>query len=310
MSQSEYNPPMFGIGLMPSAEGWEQALAHARYADDTGLDFIAVQDHPYNGGLLDTWTLLAYLAAETANVRLLPDVLNLPLRPPVMLAKAAASLDLLTGGRVEMGLGAGGFWDGVSAFGGPRREPGEAVDATEEAIKIMRLFWSATPGQTVSFTGKYYTLSDADPGPEPAHPIGIWVGAVKPRLLRLTGQLADGVIISTPYIPPEQVGEVHASIDEGARKAGRSPLDIRRAYNVIGRILPTGAPGGSSFRPGVIRGDTSYWIGELTRYYLELRMDTFSLGFGSTGSEGDVQVRRFAEEVVPAVREALAANQG
>ena len=199
--QYEYNPPMFGIGLFPAAAGWEQALSYARYADDSGLDFIAVQDHPYNGGFLDTWTLLTYLAATTSQVRLLPDVLNLPLRPPAMLAKAAASLDILTEGRVELGLGAGSYWEGVTSYGGPHRQPAEAVEATEEAIKIMRLLWNGTAGEKVSFPGKYYTLAEADPGPEPAHPIGIWLGAVKPRLLRLTGRLADGVIVSSPYIP-------------------------------------------------------------------------------------------------------------
>jgi alkanesulfonate monooxygenase SsuD/methylene tetrahydromethanopterin reductase-like flavin-dependent oxidoreductase (luciferase family) len=301
---------MFGLGIFPSAAGRETALDHARYADGAGLDFIAVQDHPYNPDFLDTWTLLTYLAASTSHVRLLPDVLNLPLRPPAMLAKAAASLDILSGGRVELGLGAVGFSDGVAAYGGPRRQPGESVEAMEEAIKIMRLLWTDTQGERVSFPGKYYTLNDADPGPEPAHPIGIWLGAVKPRLLRLTGSLADGVIISSPYIPPEQLGEVHAHIDEGATRAARSPLDIRRAYNVIGKVLPAGATRSTSGRPGVIVGDAAHWVSELSRYYLDLRMDTFSFGFGAGGSEGEAQVRRFAEEVAPAVRESLGASLG
>jgi len=70
-----------------------------------------------------TWTLLSMVAATTSRVGLFPDVANLPLRPPAVLAKAAASLDVLSGGRFELGLGAGGFWDAIEAFGGPRRSP-------------------------------------------------------------------------------------------------------------------------------------------------------------------------------------------
>src|SRR5919112_1957380 len=72
-------------------------------ADQAGLDYVAVQDHPYQRRFLDTWTLLSYVAARTERVRLVPDVLNLPLRLPSVIAKSAASLDLLTRGRVELG---------------------------------------------------------------------------------------------------------------------------------------------------------------------------------------------------------------
>src|SRR5688500_5234024 len=94
-----------------------------------GFDYVSVQDHPYNPGFYETWTLLTWIAATTERVKLYPNVANLPLRPPAMLAKAAASLDLLSGGRVELGLGAGAFWDPIAAMGGPRRAPGEALAA-------------------------------------------------------------------------------------------------------------------------------------------------------------------------------------
>ena len=98
-------------------------VATARRADELGLDLVGVQDHPYQPRFLDTWTLLSTIAAETERIRLFPDVANLPLRPPAVLARAAASLDLLSGGRVELGLGAGAFWDAIEANGGPRRTP-------------------------------------------------------------------------------------------------------------------------------------------------------------------------------------------
>src|SRR3954451_18412637 len=100
-------PLMFGIFLPPDARDAEAVLELGVLADRSGLDLIGVQDHPYNPRFLDTWTLLAVLAARTQRIRLFPDVANLPLRPPAMLAKAAASLDILSGGRVELGLGAG-----------------------------------------------------------------------------------------------------------------------------------------------------------------------------------------------------------
>src|SRR2546429_1738425 len=110
--------PLFGININPNAGGARLAFDMARFADQSGINLIGIQDHPYNGGFLDTWTLLSALGAVTSNVRLFPNVANLPLRPPAMLAKAAASLDIITGGRVELGLGAGAFWEGVVAYGG------------------------------------------------------------------------------------------------------------------------------------------------------------------------------------------------
>ena len=127
----QYNPPLFGLNIDPSAKNLELAYSLAQLADSTKLDFISIQDHPYNANFFDTWTLLTFLGARTQNVRLLTNVVNLPLRPPAVLAKAAATLDVLTNGRVELGLGAGGFWNGIVGYGGPQRTPGEAVGAVE-----------------------------------------------------------------------------------------------------------------------------------------------------------------------------------
>src|SRR5947208_8639450 len=151
--------PLFGVSLTPSARNSEQLLHLARVADASGLDLLAVQDHPYNPEFLDTWTLLSVLGGQTEHIRLVSDVSPLPLRPPAMLAKAAASLDLLTGGRVELGIGAGALWDGIAAYGGPRRTPGEAVEALAEALEVMRRLWQARPDrQPVGFAGRHYPL--------------------------------------------------------------------------------------------------------------------------------------------------------
>src|SRR5919106_5155007 len=116
----------FGYFLIPNADA--PLLSIAQEAERLGLDYIAVQDHPYQRRFVDSWTLLSMIAAATSRIGLFPDVANLPLRPPAVMAKAAASIDLLSGGRFELGLGAGAFWEAIAAMGGPARSGPESVD--------------------------------------------------------------------------------------------------------------------------------------------------------------------------------------
>ena len=282
----------FGSSVEPLAEPPNWATRIAKAADRAGLDLVGIQDHPYQRRFFDTWTLISTLVPVTERVRFFPDVANLPLRPPAMLAKAAASLDVLSGGRMEMGLGAGAFWDAVATMGGPRRSPSEAVRSIEEAIKVMRLVWSDE--RSLRFDGEFYSLDGMRPGPRPVHPIGMWVGAYGPRMLGLIGRLADGWVPSLGYSPPEKLPEMHERIDDAAEGAGRAPGEIRRAYNVNGRIGPEG--------DGLLEGPVSKWVEGLTRLTLELGMDTYIYW----PSEDHVrQIEVFASEVVPAVREAV-----
>ena len=282
----------FGASVEPLADPPDWTARIAKTADTAGLDLVGIQDHPYQRRLLDTWTLISTLVPVTDRVRFFPDVANLPLRPPAMLAKAAASLDVLSGGRVEMGLGAGAFWDAVEAMDGPRRSPGEAVRSVEEAIKVMRLVWSKE--RSVRFNGEFYSVRGMRTGPHPVHPIGIWVGAYGPRMLDLIGRLADGWVPSLGYSPPEKLPELQQRIDAGAAEAGREPGEIRRAYNVSGMIGPEG--------DGLLEGSASKWVEELARFALKLGMDTFIYW----PSEDHVrQIELFANEVAPAVREAV-----
>ena len=223
-----------GVFVVPDAGAPELTVAQIVAADRAGLDLVGVQDHPYQRRFFDTWTLLAYVAARTERITLLPDVINLPLRQPAVLAKAAASLDVLSGGRVELGLGAGAFWEGVEAMGGPRRTPGESVEALEEAMHIMRSFLDLD--QSVRFDGRHYRAAGAKPGPPPLHRIGLWVGAYGPRMLRLTGRMGDGWLpsIGGGYLPEDEVPARQRIIDEAARRAGRDPSAIVRAANLGG----------------------------------------------------------------------------
>lgn len=280
----------FGVFVEPLADPPDHAAKLARLADREGLDLIGIQDHPYQRRFLDTWTLISTLVPRTENVRFFPDVANLPLRPPAVFAKSAASLDLISGGRIEVGLGAGAFWEAIEAMGGERRSPAAAVQSLEEAIQIMKLVWSDE--RSLRFEGEFYSLRGMRPGPKPAHDIGIWVGAAGPKMLDLTGRLADGWVPSSGWAGPERLPELHERIDEGAGKAGRWPEDIRRVYNVSGVI---GAEG-----DGPLDGPVSKWVEQLTRFVLEYGMDTFVFWpFG----EQERRVHTFAAEIVPAVKE-------
>jgi alkanesulfonate monooxygenase SsuD/methylene tetrahydromethanopterin reductase-like flavin-dependent oxidoreductase (luciferase family) len=201
----DYGHPLeFGYFLVPDAGDPQAVLRTARLADDLGYDLLAVQDHPYQPRHLDTMSLLASILAQTESVRVFADVGNLPLRPPAVLAKAAATLDLLSGGRFEMGIGAGGFLDAAHAMGAPALTPGESLAALEEAVVVMRAMWSGER-RGIRFEGGYYELAGVHPGPAPAHPVQIWIGANRPRALALTGRVADGWV--SPMInnkPPRE----------------------------------------------------------------------------------------------------------
>ena len=245
-----------GIFVVPDATDPHATLREVEAAERSGLDLVGIQDHPYQRRFFDTWTLLAYLAGRTSRIGLLPDVINLPLRLPSVLAKSAASLDVLSGGRVELGIGAGAFWDAVEAMGGPRRSPGESVDALEEAIAIIRGFWSGERSVTVD--GRHYRVKGAKPGPPPAHPIPLLIGAYGPRMLRLTGRLGDGWLpsLGDHYLPADRALAAHAAIDEAATRAGRDPAEIERAVNVMEV------------------GDAGAIADELARIATELRFET------------------------------------
>jgi alkanesulfonate monooxygenase SsuD/methylene tetrahydromethanopterin reductase-like flavin-dependent oxidoreductase (luciferase family) len=286
---------LFGVFPVPAADDQEKVVEQVLLADRLGLDLVGIQDHPYQRRHLDTWTLLAYLAGRTRSVRLFPDVANLPLRSPAMLAKAAATLDRLSGGRVELGLGAGAFWEGIAAWGGPVRSGPESVDALVEAIAIIRRVWAGERG--IRHDGAHYRLRGAHGGPAPAHDIGIWLGAYGPRMMRVVGTLADGWVPSLPRLPLEEVPGRRRLIDEAARAAGRDPAAITRIANISGVVTDEAAS-------GWLHGPVDHWVTEVVPLVRDLGFDGFVLWPDAEDVLG--QTARFANEVVPAVREALA----
>ncbi|MDQ3973650.1 MAG: LLM class flavin-dependent oxidoreductase [Actinomycetota bacterium] len=286
-------PVEFGFFPVPQAAGYADLVGHVRLAEELGYDLVGVQDHPYQRRYLDTFTLLAWLAAATERIRLFPDVAHLPLRPPAMLAKAAASLDVLSGGRFELGLGAGGFSRASQAMGAPRREGADALAALEEAIGIIRRFWQA-PERGIHHDGQHYRLGGVKAGPPPAHDIDIWVGGYGPKMLRLVGRLADGWLPSSGYLSREDLEAKQEVVDAAAEEAGRDPAAIRRALNV-GGMVTDGAT------EQWLTGPVEHWVEELTSLAVESGFDTFVFW---PDEDPGAQLRAFAE-VAGGVREAV-----
>ena len=291
----------FGYFLVPDAGDPVGVLETARLADGLGYDLLGVQDHPYQLRHLDTQSLLAAILAQTEAVRVFADVGNLPLRPPAVLAKAAATLDLLSGGRFELGIGAGGYLAAAHAMGAAALTPGQSLEALEEAVAVMRAMWSGER-RGLRFDGRHYQLAGVHPGPLPAHPIQVWIGANKPRALTLTGRLADGWVSPLmSYKPPGEAARANRAIDRAARGAGRDPREIRRIYNLQGAFTHT-TQGPATADDQAIVGPPEHWVEVLTRFATELGFGTFVLATEPAART----LTTFIEQVAPKVRERVA----
>lgn len=274
----------FGAFLTPAAADPEVPVALSQVAEASGLDLVTFQDHPYQPSFLDTWTLMSFVAARTDRIRIAPNVLNIPLRPPAVVARAAASLDLLSGGRFDLGLGAGGFWDAIEAMGGGRLTPGESVTALEEAIEVIQELWNTSARRGAFTDGTHHRVHGAKRGPRPAHDIPILIGAYKPRMLALTGRKGDGWLPSLGYMKPGDLARGNDAIDSAAQSVGRDPREIRRLLNV-----------------GRLAADPRQFAEQLARLAIEDGIGTFILA-----SDDPRGLQEYGEIVAPAVREIVA----
>ena len=295
----DYGHPLeFGYFLTPDAGDPLGVLETARLVDSLGYDLIGVQDHPYQARHLDTSSLLAAILAQTTSLRVFAAVGNLPLRPPAVFAKAAATLDLLSSGRFELGLGAGGYLEAAHAMGAPALTPGESLAALEEAVAVMRAMWSGER-RGLRFDGRHYQLEGVHPGPAPAHPIQIWIGANAPRALALTGRVADGWVSPLMnYKPPREAAQANVTIDGAAREAGRDPREIRRIFLVPGSFAST-SQGPATDNDQTIVGPAEHWVEVLTHFALDLGFGTFVL----VAPPDPKTLTTFIEDVAPTVRE-------
>ena len=279
----------FGLSLHTSADA--DVAGDARDAERLGFELVTVMDHlPGTRPSLETWTALTWAAAATERIKVSPNVLGLPYRNPAVTAKMAETLNRLSGGRLILGLGAGGSNDEFRRFGLPVREPKEKADALEEALRITGELWS---GKEVSFQGEHYRLEEAQISPPPEPPIPIWLGVYGKRTLSFVAKYADGWLPSYRFAPPDKRREGQQRIRRAAEEMGRDPTEIEYAYNVGVRVDER-----AEARPGMIAGPPQKVIDELAG--LEKDGVTF-LVLWAAGDQAE-QRERLASEVIPALK--------
>ncbi|WP_418605539.1 LLM class flavin-dependent oxidoreductase [Georgenia sp. SUBG003] len=247
----DYGHPLrLGTFITPSSADPQASVELAVLSENLGYDVVTFQDHPHQPRLLDTWTLLSWVAGRTERIQLAPNVLNVVMRPPAVVARAAASLDLLTDGRVSLALGTGHFREAMESMGADRLTPGGSVGALAEAVDVIRAIWSAGPSP-LHLPGEHHRLDGASAGPAPAHDIPVWIGGGRPRMLRLVAAVADGWVVpgGVAGLPALRAG--NAVVDDAAARAGRDPREIRRIVNIAGRSpQPPGASSPGRRRSG------------------------------------------------------------
>src|ERR1700685_3547267 len=183
---------LFGLGLENGVHQVSVMLGHARFADDAGLDLVSVGDHPSFADRLDAYPALGFVLGATSNVTGAVIMTNLLSRPAPILAKTVTGLSAISGGRVVLGMGAGGMWEEIVALGVPRLSPAARIRALEEAIIVVKALSGG--GDPVTFDGEFYHVTELTPATAPTPPI--WIGSGGPKGLAVTGRHADG------WVPP------------------------------------------------------------------------------------------------------------
>jgi alkanesulfonate monooxygenase SsuD/methylene tetrahydromethanopterin reductase-like flavin-dependent oxidoreductase (luciferase family) len=284
--------PSYGVGVPAMAAPGDDPARFAQEAERLGYDFVSAADHPCGGNSsYETTTMLTWIAASTSQIKVASRVLAVPFRRPAMVAKLAASLDLLSGGRFILGLGAGYSDDEITALGGPALSPAEKIDGLAEAIQVIRGAWTHS-GYTQH--GRHHSVRDLEMEPKPTRPIPVWLGAFGPRALAVTGKLADGWIPSLGYMAVEEIPVMRRRIDAAAEAAGRRPDEIRGILNVGIRIDPDAEP-----QPDVVTGSAKHVVSQL-RGLLGLGFTGFN--FNVHSPDLTVNMQRIAEEVLPVLR--------
>ena len=304
--------PTSGAAAEPSALG---DLAQA--AEELGYDSVWISDHvvvpqeinsayPYSTDgrfairatqpYLEPLSALGFLAGVTRRVRLGVAVLVMPYRHPLLTAKMVTTLDNLSGGRIDLGIGAGWMREEFEALGLAAKVYDHRGSATDEQLRILKTVWTQ---DVAGFEGRFYRFSPVGAHPQPVqkpHP-PIWVGGHTPAALRRTGRFGDGwlPIGGRPPadLPPREVAQCMATIRSEAERAGRDPSKIRLQFNCqVDFDATDGRPFGGS--PDV--------IAEQFRSYADAGADSFLVSFGRR-SPSDYQrcLRQFAEQVHPAI---------
>ncbi|HYY18409.1 MAG TPA: LLM class flavin-dependent oxidoreductase [Streptosporangiaceae bacterium] len=281
---------IFGLGVPASAGPGTDPVGLAQEAERLGYDFVSAADHPCGRDpSYETVTMLTWIAARTSRIKIASRVLGVPFRRPAMVAKLATSVDLLSGGRFILGLGAGYSDQEIAAVGSRALSPSGKIEGLAEAIQVIRGAWTC-PGYTQQ--GRQHSVWNLEMEPRPAQPIPIWLGTFRPRALAVTGRLADGWIPSLGYMPIEEIPAMRRRIDAAAEAAGRDPAQIRSILNLNIRLDPTAEP-----RADVVTGSAK----QVTTQLRDLVTQYGFTGFNFLINRPD-DLPRIAQEVIPLLR--------
>ncbi|MDI3388714.1 LLM class flavin-dependent oxidoreductase [Streptomyces sp. B-S-A8] len=295
---------VFGFGAHSNVPDGPELLRMVQQADRDGLDHFSLSDHPYLGERLDAYASLGFLLGRTSRISGFANVTNLPTRPAPLLARAVTSLSALSGGRVVLGMGAGGLWDRIADMGVERLSPGQAVEAFEEAIVLVKKLSGGGP--PVTFEGRHYRVREIEPSPVAAPPV--WTGSVGRKSLAATGRVADGWI---PGHAADWLSERYRTsrplVDEAAESVGRDPREIRTVFNLPGRITDQPLTRTRDADGRWTGGSPDQWIDELTTAVLDHGAAGFTLFAADHGPQDTVSLARWSAEIAPAVREAVTA---
>jgi alkanesulfonate monooxygenase SsuD/methylene tetrahydromethanopterin reductase-like flavin-dependent oxidoreductase (luciferase family) len=257
--------------------------AAARY-----FDSLWVYDHFFDLGdrsnpWLESWTTLTWLAARFPTLQVGTLVLGLGYRNPALLAKMAATLQALSGGRLILGIGGGWREEEYQAYGYPFPQTGVRLQQLDEAVQILRLMWT-DPAPT--FRGEYFQIENATCLPQPDPPPPIMIGSMGTRILPLIARRADAWDVwsfSPDGWDVDDYRQKWAAVQEHAAAAGRDPVTIVRSVSATGGKLPRTAD------------DSARWL-ERLRPFADLGVARFNLDFGTVPSTEPIA--RFAEEVI------------
>jgi alkanesulfonate monooxygenase SsuD/methylene tetrahydromethanopterin reductase-like flavin-dependent oxidoreductase (luciferase family) len=289
-----------------SSKRWEQSLATAQSAEAAGFWGIGLGER-FDGSLTG-WTLATALAARTQRLHFFHTTLNVPYRYPYILAQEAAALDVISGGRIILCLGTG-FEPSRQNYlnaGLPFGTGGERLQDMKDVIAILRGVWS---GERFSYRGRFYSVEDVAPSIRPVNgTVPIWIGAGGPRMLRLTGQIADGYMKNLGWGPVEDLRALNDTVSDAARAAGRDPYEVRRVMNLAGFVAHNEAELAhyNANAPRPVGGPQGGLIGspedilETLRQYRAAGVDTFNVSFPPDGAAE--QLARFGRQIIEASR--------
>jgi probable F420-dependent oxidoreductase len=280
-----------------------ELLEQVRVADGTGWYGVWLADHympntgdttPARGDTYECWALLPALAAVTERVRIGTLVSPTSVHHPALLAKRAATIDQLSGGRMVLGLGAGWQINEHHAYGIELEPPGKRVSRFEESIQIVRSMLSA---ESTTFHGAYYDVTDAPCDPKPVQsPLPLLVGTRSPRMLRITARHADEW---NTWGTPEQAAVHRAALIETCHEVGRDPATVRTSVNALVDLDGSAPPPGRA----ALFGSAQQLVDQFGQY-AELGFDEFILpdwNLGTDQSERADKLARIKAEVVDQV---------